>query len=166
MVEIHLSFTRLVILKEGLFCERTFLLKNLVHNSSRLEYNVGMLRSNKDSLYDNDGLIIFNALDCIANTSKFTQQCNVVPYFYAVYWLRPASSAFSLARKCNWLAGIMVIRCVTRRARRHKLQSSIQVDLPSIPHTVTVYHHGKCFYNVAHFRGYAFEFRAAGNFPC
>ncbi len=37
----------------------------------------------------------------IANTSKFTQQCNVVPYFYAVYWLRPASSAFSFARKCN-----------------------------------------------------------------
>ena len=37
----------------------------------------------------------------IVNTSKFTQQCNVVPYYYAVYWLRQASSAFSFARKCN-----------------------------------------------------------------
>ena len=23
----------------------------------------------------------------IANTSKFTQQCNMVPHYYAVYWL-------------------------------------------------------------------------------
>ena len=37
----------------------------------------------------------------IANTSNFTQQCNVVPYCYAVYWLPPASSAFSFAKKCN-----------------------------------------------------------------
>ncbi len=60
------------------------------------------------------------------NTSKFIQQCKVVPYFYAVYWLRRASSAFSFARKCIWLAGIMVIRwhCVMRRAWRHKLQWS------------------------------------------
>ncbi len=37
----------------------------------------------------------------IANTSKFTQQCSVVPHYYAVYWLPPASSAFAFARKCN-----------------------------------------------------------------
>ncbi len=60
----------------------------------------------------------------IANTSNSTQQCNVVPYYYAVYWLPSASSAFLFARKCNWLAGIMVIRCVIRRAWTHKFQSS------------------------------------------
>ena len=29
-----------------------------------------------------------------ANTNKFTQQCNVVPYFYAVYWLRKKETEF------------------------------------------------------------------------
>ena len=46
------------------------------------------------------------------------QQCNTAPYHYAVYWLPPASSAFLLARKCNWLAGIMVMRnaiCVDKQ---------------------------------------------------
>ena len=37
----------------------------------------------------------------IANCSKFTQQGEVMPYFYAVYWLRPATSVFSFARKCK-----------------------------------------------------------------
>ncbi len=46
----------------------------------------------------------------------------MVPYLYAVYWLRQANSAFSFARKCNWLAEIVVIRCVMRHAWRHKLQ--------------------------------------------
>ena len=34
----------------------------------------------------------------IANTSKFTQQCNVVPYYYAVCWLPSvaANSQFSV----------------------------------------------------------------------
>ena len=40
---------------------------------------------------------------------KAIQQFNVSPYIYAVYWLRPGSSAFLLARKCNWLAGIIVM---------------------------------------------------------
>jgi hypothetical protein len=35
------------------------------------------------------------ASNCIANTSKFTQQCNVVPCFYAVY-LAAATSQFSV----------------------------------------------------------------------
>jgi hypothetical protein len=34
-----------------------------------VEYNVGILRSDKDSLYDDDGLIIFNALDWILSIS-------------------------------------------------------------------------------------------------
>ena len=46
------------------------------------------------------------------------------PYYYAVYWLPTANSAFSFARKCNCLAGTMVIRCVMRRAWTHKFQSS------------------------------------------
>ena len=32
---------------------------------------------------------------------RATQQCNMSPYVYAVYWLPPASSAFLLVRKCN-----------------------------------------------------------------
>ena len=44
------------------------------------------------------------------------------PYVYAVYWLPPASSAFLLARKCNWLAEKMLITCVMRHARLQKLQ--------------------------------------------
>ena len=55
--------------KRGLVCGRTFFLKKFEHNSSRLEYNVGILRSDKDSLYDDDGLIIFNALDWILSIS-------------------------------------------------------------------------------------------------
>ena len=35
----------------------------------------------------------------------------------------PASSAFSLARKCNWQAAIMAMRCVMQHAWKHKLQS-------------------------------------------
>ena len=60
----------------------------------------------------------------IANTSKFTQQCNVVPFFmqFTGWSLAAASSAFPFARKCNRLARIMVIRCVMRRAWRHKRQ--------------------------------------------
>ena len=70
----------------------------------------------------------------IANTSKFTQKCNVIPYFYAVCLLRPAISAISFTRKCNWLAGITVTRSVMRRAWRHKLQSSGPTAY--IPYTV------------------------------
>ena len=51
-----------------------------------------------------------------------TQQCNMSPCVYAVYWLPPASSAFLLARKCNWLAEKMLITCVMRHARLQKLQ--------------------------------------------
>ena len=53
--------------------------------------------------------------------SRATQQFNVSPYIYAIYWLPPGSSAFLLARKCNWLAGIMVMRCVMRHAWTQKL---------------------------------------------
>ena len=53
---------------------------------------------------------------------RATQQCNMSPYVYAVYWLPPASSAFLLARKCNWLAEKMLITCVMRHARLQKLQ--------------------------------------------
>ncbi len=42
----------------------------------------------------------------IANTSMSTQQWNMVPYFYAVSWLRPASS------------GIIVIRCVMQALKQ------------------------------------------------
>ena len=51
-----------------------------------------------------------------AQYNEVTQQCNVSPYIYAVYWLRTEKSAFSLARKCNWLTGIMVMRCKMRHA--------------------------------------------------
>ena len=54
--------------------------------------------------------------------NRATQQCNMSPYVYAVYWLPPASSAFLLARKCNWLAEKMLITCVMRHARLQKLQ--------------------------------------------
>ena len=50
--------------------------------------------------------------------------CSMFMQIYAVYWLRPASSAFSLARTCNWLATIMVMRCVMRNARTPKFQLS------------------------------------------
>ena len=53
--------------------------------------------------------------------SRATQQFNVSPYIYAVYWLPPGSSAFLLARKSNWLARIMVIRCVMPHAWTQKL---------------------------------------------
>ena len=53
---------------------------------------------------------------------RYTQQCNMSPYVYAVYWLSPASSAFLLARKCNWLAEKMLITCVMQHARLQKLQ--------------------------------------------
>ena len=53
---------------------------------------------------------------------RATQQCNMSPYVYGVYWLPPASSAFLLARKCNWLAEKMLIMCVMRHARLQKLQ--------------------------------------------
>ena len=53
---------------------------------------------------------------------RATQQCNMSPYVYAVYWLPPASSAFLLARKCNWLAEKMLMTCVMRHARLQKLQ--------------------------------------------
>ena len=46
--------------KEDQFMEEPFE-QNFEHNSSRLEYYFGMSRSNKDSLFDNDGLIIFKA---------------------------------------------------------------------------------------------------------
>ena len=46
--------------------------------------------------------------------SRATQQCNMCPYVYTVYWLPPASSGFLLARKCNWLAGKMLITCEMR----------------------------------------------------
>ena len=49
--------------------------------------------------------------------SRATQQFNVSPYIYAVYWLRPGSSAFlSASWECNWLAWVMVMRCVMRHA--------------------------------------------------
>ena len=56
--------------------------------------------------------------------SRATQQCNMCPYVYAVYWLPPASSGFLLARKRNWLAEKMLITCVMRNARTHKVQWS------------------------------------------
>ena len=56
--------------------------------------------------------------------SRATQQCNMCPYVYAVYWLPTANSGFLLARKCNWLAKKMLITCVMRNARAHKLQWS------------------------------------------
>ena len=36
---------------------------------------------------------------------RASQKCNVVPYFYSVYRLRPVSSGFLLARKCSTLTG-------------------------------------------------------------
>ena len=48
--------------------------------------------------------------------------CSMFMQIYAVYLLRPASSAVSLARTCNWLTAIMVMRCVMRHAWRQKLQ--------------------------------------------
>ena len=55
---------------------------------------------------------------------RATQQCNLFPNDYAVYWLPPASSAFLLARKCNGLAERMLITCVMRHAWTHKFQMS------------------------------------------
>ena len=52
-----------------LLCGKTFLLKNFEHSCSHLENSVGMLRSSKDSLYDEEGQIIFNALDWILSNS-------------------------------------------------------------------------------------------------
>ena len=56
--------------------------------------------------------------------SRATQQYNMFPYVYAVYWLPTASSAFLLARKCNWLVAIMLITCVMRHARTDNIQLS------------------------------------------
>ena len=56
--------------------------------------------------------------------SRVTQQCNMCPYVYAVYWLPSASPGFLLVRKCNWLAKKMLITCVMQNARAHKLQWS------------------------------------------
>ena len=56
--------------------------------------------------------------------SRATQQCNLPPYVYAVYWVPPDSSAFLLARKCSSLAERMLITCVMRYAWTHKLQLS------------------------------------------
>ena len=56
--------------------------------------------------------------------SRATQQCNMSPYVYAVYWLPTASSGFLLTRKFDWLAEKMQITCVMRNARAHKLQWS------------------------------------------
>ena len=39
-------------------------------------------------IYVYKGLLV-NPDHSIVNTSKFTQQCNVVPYFYAVCWPVP-----------------------------------------------------------------------------
>ena len=50
---------------------------------------------------------------------------------YAVYWLRPYRTAWSLARKCNRLASIMVMRSVMRHARLQKLQR-FRLKMPSI----------------------------------
>ena len=50
--------------------------------------------------------------------------CSMFMQIYAVYWLRPASSVFSLVRTCNWLASIMVMRCVMWHALTHKFQLS------------------------------------------
>ena len=52
---------------------------------------------------------------------RATQQCNKSPYVYAVYWLPPASSAFLLARKCNWLAEKMLITCVSAASKTSKV---------------------------------------------
>ena len=53
--------------------------------------------------------------------SRATQQCKMFPYVYAVYWLRPASSEFLLAGKCNLLAEVVPITCVMRPARTNKM---------------------------------------------
>ena len=38
--------------------------------------------------------------------SRAAQQCNVPPYFYAVKWLRPASTAFLLPENAtDWYSG-------------------------------------------------------------
>ena len=44
-------------------------------------------------------------------------------YVSAISWLRPVSSAFLLARKCN-LAEIMLITLIMRHVRIHELQLS------------------------------------------
>ena len=61
--------------------------------------------------------------------------CSMFMQVYAVYWLRPYSSAFSLARTCNWLAAIMVMRCVIDM-RGHHLNFN-WVALLFIPYTVS-----------------------------
>ena len=63
--------------------------------------------------------------------SRATHQYNTPPCHYAVYWLPPASSAFILARKCNWLAGIMVMRCVMRWTLELQLSRSTVYSLYS-----------------------------------
>ena len=50
--------------------------------------------------------------------------CSMFMQIYAVYWLRLASLAFLLARTCNLLAAIMVMKCVMRHARTPKFQLS------------------------------------------
>ena len=64
--------------------------------------DISQIAHSKIELYCNDQVsCCWWWYHIIANTSKFTQQCNMVPYFYAVYWPRPASSAFSFVIKCN-----------------------------------------------------------------
>ena len=65
--------------------------------------------------------------------SRTTQQCNKVPYHHAVYLLPPAPSPFLMARKCNSLAGIIVMRCAMKYAWAHKFSRVAQL---SIPYTV------------------------------
>ena len=44
-------------------CGKTFFLKNVKHSCSRLEDKVGISNTAEASLYDNDGSIIFMALN-------------------------------------------------------------------------------------------------------
>ena len=70
------------------------------------------------------GPTVHSSTVVLLSTSGRTQQCNMCPYVYAVYWLPSASSGFLLARKCNRLAKKMLITCAMRNARAHKLQWS------------------------------------------
>ncbi len=56
----------------------------------------------------------------IANAGKFTQQCNVVPYFYAVYWLRPP---------VDCMARIMVINLDLGRGRQFVVNVVRQLEI-------------------------------------
>ena len=71
---------------------------------------------------------------CVSITEQTTAKCylfvckwtggHVLLYVYIVYWLRTASSAFLLAKKCNLLAEIMLITRVIQHAWTQKLQLS------------------------------------------